>query len=237
MDGNGRWARRRHLPRSEGHRHGLQATKRLVECTLAAGIGYLTVFAFSQENWMRPKTEINALLALFAEAIQKEGEQFRKKDIRVRFIGDLSRFPKPLQMSMAGLQKLTRRGRRLVLTLAIGYSGRWDIVQAARRAAAAGVAVDEENLDGWLATAGAPPPDILIRTGGEQRISNFMLWQAAYTELHFTQTLWPDFGEEDFHAALADFHSRNRRFGRVADAGTTNADGAVSEPLPAAAQN
>lgn len=215
MDGNGRWAQQRALSRSEGHKQGLQATKRLVEYTLNAGIAYLTVFAFSQENWQRPKTEINALLALFAETITNEGAAFQKQDICVRFMGDLSRFPKPLQVSMASLQQLTKNGKRLVLTLAIGYSGRWDIVQAAARAAAAGAKLTEDNFDEWLATAHCPPLDILIRTGGEQRISNFMLWQAAYTELHFTDTLWPDFAEGDFAAALADFYSRHRRFGRV----------------------
>lgn len=215
MDGNGRWAQQRNLPRSAGHRRGLDAVRKLVEHTAAAGIPYLTLFAFSNENWQRPDQEVAALMRLFAEAIASEGATLRKNGIRLRFIGDTARFPASLRTGMSGLETLTSGGTRLTLSLAIGYSGRWDIVQAAQRLAASGAPYTEEAFAQHLADAAAPPPDLLIRTGGEQRISNFMLWQAAYAELYFTPVLWPDFGADDLHAAIADFHRRERRYGGV----------------------
>ena len=215
MDGNGRWAQQRNLPRSEGHRHGLDAARTLVENAAAEGIAHLTLFAFSNENWRRPDEEVSSLLQLFASAIASEGAALRKNGIRLRFIGDVGRFPASLRAGMSGLETLTRGGERMVLTLAIGYSGRWDILQAAEKLAASGDAYTEENFAAHLASAGAPPPDLLIRTGGETRISNFMLWQAAYAELYFTPVLWPDFSGDHLRAALEDFHRRERRFGGV----------------------
>lgn len=217
MDGNGRWAKRRGLARSEGHREGLAAARRLVENAAAAGVAHLTLFAFSNENWQRPSEEVSALMRLFADAIASEGALLRKNGIRLRFMGDTQRFSASLRAGMSGLEKLTEKGARMTLTLALGYSGKWDIVQAAQRMAAAGEEYSEESFARYLASAGAPPPDLLIRTGGEQRISNFMLWQAAYTEFYFTSVLWPDFSEADLSAAIADFHNRERRYGRVGE--------------------
>lgn len=215
MDGNGRWAQQRQQPRSAGHRQGLEAARQLVENAVAEEVQYLTLFAFSNENWQRPQEEVGALLRLFADAIAREGAALRKNDIRLRFIGDVSQFPASLRAGISGLETLTRGGKRLTLTLAMGYSGRWDIVQAAQQLAAAGAPYTEENFSRYLSTAALPAPDLLIRTGGEKRISNFMLWQSAYTELYFTRTLWPDFNADDLHAAIADFRQRERRYGRV----------------------
>lgn len=221
MDGNGRWARRRGLARNEGHRHGLAAARGAVENAAAAGVSFLTLFAFSRENWRRPKEEVGALMRLFSDAIASEGMALRKNGIRLRFIGDRGAFSASLRAGMSGLEKLTAGGQRMTLVLALGYSGRWDIVQAAGRAAAeggGGAAFDEARFARYLATADMPPLDLLIRTGGEKRISNFMLWQAAYAELYFTDTLWPDFAREDLQDAIAEFGRRERRFGNVGEA-------------------
>jgi len=216
MDGNGRWAQQRNQQRAEGHRRGLESARRLAECVVRDGAAdHLTLFAFSNENWRRPREEVGALLALFARVIESEKTFFRRNDIRLRFIGDLKRFPQSLQTGMAGLEKMTQHGKQLNLNLALGYSGHWDILQAGKKIAAQGADFTRENFEKQLATAAAPPPDLLIRTGGEMRISNFMLWQAAYTELYFTDTLWPDFGEDDFRAAIDDFRRRERRFGGI----------------------
>ena len=221
MDGNGRWAQQRGLSRIVGHRRGVESAKTLIDSAIKNGIAYLTLFAFSQENWRRPAGEVRGLLALFAETIGSEGGTFQKNGVRLKFVGDLQKFPKPLRAGMSSLEKITARGGRLTLTLAIGYSGQWDIAQAARRAAAAapGGEVREEDFARYLATHPMPPPDMLIRTGGERRISNFMLWQCAYTELYFTPVLWPDFSADDFRAAVDDFYQRDRRFGLVTNVG------------------
>ena len=215
MDGNGRWAQRRALPRQEGHIKGLRAARELVENIGNMGVPCLTLFAFSNENWNRPKAEVSALLRLFADAIERYKDDFCRNGIKLRFIGDASRLPLVLQKSMAALERLTGKGDNLRLNLAIGYSGRWDIINAARRMAEENLPATEENFEARLATAGLPPPDLLIRTGGEQRISNFMLWQAAYTELYFTETLWPDFNKQGLNEAVACFCRRERRYGLV----------------------
>ena len=225
MDGNGRWAQKKGLSRIAGHRQGVEAAKRLIDHAIAADVAYLTLFAFSQENWQRPKREVSGLLTLFAETIGKEGGIFQKNGVSLRFIGDLQKFPKPLRAGMTSLEKLTAAGKRLTLTLAIGYSGQWDIVQAAQRMQKDKCGASEENFERYLTTGHLPPPDMLIRTGGEKRISNFMLWQSAYTELYFTPTLWPDFDDKDFQKALADFYQRERRFGRVDEKLTASGDG------------
>jgi undecaprenyl diphosphate synthase len=223
MDGNGRWAEQRALPRAAGHRAGARAVRATVEHAARRGIGALTVFAFSSENWRRPAEEIGVLMQLFLESLDREVAELDANGVRLRFIGDRSRLAPPLVERMAAAEARTAARDRLDLVVAVAYGGRWDLAQAARRLAtdaATGrvnaAAVDEDALAARLTTAGRPEPDLLIRTGGEQRVSNFLLWDLAYTELWFTETLWPDFGEAAFDAALADFAARQRRFGRTA---------------------
>jgi len=220
MDGNGRWARRRHLPRIAGHRQGLEAVRRVVRACAARGVEVLTLFAFSSENWRRPPQEVGLLMELFLGALQREGRRLRENGVRLRVVGDRSAFPERLRRAIEEAEALCAEGARLTLVIAANYGGRWDIVQAARalaRRAAAGEldpeAIGPGELERHLALAGLPEPDLFIRTGGEQRISNFLLWQLAYTELYFTDTLWPDFDEAAFEAALASYAGRQRRFG------------------------
>ena len=215
MDGNGRWAQRRNLPRTEGHRQGLSAARAIVRACATQQIPYLTLFAFSRENWGRPENEVRMLLSLFAETAKTLGEELAENGARTVFIGERGRFPIPLRQAMSSLEKTTANGKRLQVTVAVSYSGRWDVAQAAAKIAANGGDFSEDNFSRHLATGELPPVDLLIRTGGEQRISNFMLWQAAYAELYFTPVLWPDFGEDDFAAATADYAGRERRFGSV----------------------
>ena len=216
MDGNGRWAASRRLPRPEGHRRGLLAARAAVRAAVSGGVPYLTLFAFSRENWRRPAGEVRALLSLFAETARDLGGELAENGVRVSFIGQREQFPPPLRAAMSSLEKMTAGGRRLHATVAVSYSGRWDVSQAAAKIAANGGDFSEENFARHLATGDLPPVDLLIRTGGERRLSNFMLWQAAYSELYFTPVLWPDFGEEDFAAAVADYAGRERRFGALA---------------------
>jgi len=223
MDGNGRWAQRRALPRHFGHRAGAKAVRATVEGCARRGIEALTVFAFSSENWQRPSDEVDRLMELFVESIDREIDELDRNDIRVRFIGDLGRLREELAAKIAGAEARTARNRRMALNVAVSYGGRWDIVEAARRVARQAVdgaltvdAIDEAAFGRELQLAGAPEPDLFIRTGGERRISNFLLWDLAYTELWFTETLWPDFDAACFAAALADFGGRERRYGRVA---------------------
>ena len=215
MDGNGRWAEQRNLPRSEGHRRGMTAARQMVRVAAKRQIPFLTLFAFSSENWRRPQQEVRALLSLFAEATQQLNSELRDGGVRVRFIGDRSRFSKPLRQAMEALEKNTADGNMLTLIIAASYSGKWDIAQAAATVAANGGDFSEDNFSRHLATGDLPPVDLLIRTGGEHRISNFMLWQAAYSELYFSAALWPDFGEDEFNHALDEYARRERRFGMV----------------------
>ncbi len=219
MDGNGRWAKQQGLPRHKGHKHGLGVARRFIRLVAEQTTAdYLTLFTFSNENWARPQQEVKTLLSLFSDVIRNEEQEFIDNRIRLRFIGDTSRFPLLLQKGIAHIEKVTNRvDCRLTVILAVSYSGRWDIVQAAKTMAAQNQEFTEENFARHLATADMPPPDLLIRTGGERRVSNFMLWQLAYTELYFTSVLWPDFTEADIHAALADFSTRERRFGAVVE--------------------
>jgi undecaprenyl diphosphate synthase len=218
MDGNGRWAKQRHLPRYEGHRRGLQVARAMVRACAERHIPYLTLFAFSSENWRRPAVEINALLTLFGEAATLLSEEMVNNGVRVVFIGERTRFPVKLQRTMTNMETVTAGGKTLNLTIAVSYSGRWDIVQAAAAIASNGGDFTEDNFNLHLATTDAPPVDLLIRTGNEQRISNFMLWQAAYAELYFSEKLWPDFEKTDFYSAIDDFSGRERRFGDVGKA-------------------
>ena len=223
MDGNGRWAEQRSLPRAAGHRAGAKSVRATIEESVRLGVGALTLFAFSSENWQRPAGEVGLLMQLFLEALDREVAELDANAVRVRFIGDRVRLAPALVERMAAAEARTARHRRLDLVIAVAYGGRWDLAQAARRLALDAVAgrrdaaaIDEAALAASLQTAGRAAPDLFIRTGGERRISNFLLWDLAYTELWFTDTLWPDFDGACFGAALADFGGRERRFGRVA---------------------
>ena len=218
MDGNGRWAKKRLMPRVAGHKWGVDALRDIVEACRERGVGFLTVFAFSSENWRRPTDEVSGLMQLFAHALAREAPKLRDNGVRLRFIGDRIKFSPELRESMEASEALTAANSALQLNVAMNYGGRWDVLQAAAKAVAAGVALDSEQaLDPYLSLAFAPEPDLLIRTGGEHRISNFLLWQLAYSELVFTDTLWPDFDAAALDAAFADFAQRERRFGKTSE--------------------
>lgn len=220
MDGNGRWAARQGQPRGLGHRAGRKALREIVEHTSKLGIPILTVFAFSSENWQRPAAEVKLLLELFKRALNREVRELHASAICIRFIGDRSRFSPKLQKKMQEAELLTASNGNLQLNIAVNYGGRWDITRAARQLAmkvAAGKLepeqIDEATFSKEISLAEDPAPDLLIRTGGEQRISNFLLWQLAYCEIYFTDTLWPDFSAEDMNSALMEYSRRQRRFG------------------------
>lgn len=220
MDGNGRWAQKRFLPRVAGHRAGVAAVRRAVQMCLDFEIEYLTLFAFSSENWMRPATEVNELMSLFLTLLEKEVHKLNENNIQLKIIGDVSKFNPRLQQTILNAENLTANNTKLTLVIAANYGGRWDITQAAKKLADA-VGAGEMTLDQItsqalsdnLSTAKIPEPDLLIRTSGEQRISNFLLWQLAYSELYFVPVLWPDFAEQHFKNALDFYASRERRFG------------------------
>ena len=224
MDGNGRWAKKRHLPRVAGHKSGVNATRRIVENCARQRIDALTIFAFSSENWNRPASEVSSLMSLFVTTLASEVKKLHKQGVRVRFIGDRSRFSSKLQGSIDSAETLTANNTGLQLNIAANYGGRWDIVDAARKIAArvqcgeiTAEAIDENLFNAELSLAGLPEPDLFIRTGGEQRISNFLIWQLAYTELYFTDVLWPDFGDDEFMQALNWYQGRQRRFGKTGE--------------------
>jgi len=223
MDGNGRWAERRGLPRHAGHREGVPAVRMCIEECARRGIGALTLFAFSSENWRRPETEVSSLMSLFVDALEKEVDELHANGVRLRVIGDRHALAVRLQARVAEAERRTAGNTRLALQIAMSYGGRWDIVQAAKslaRSVAAGslrvADIDADRVGAALALGDLPDPDLFIRTGGEHRISNFLLWNLAYTELWFTDTLWPDFNVAAFEAALAGFAARDRRFGLTA---------------------
>lgn len=224
MDGNGRWARQRKRPRTFGHQAGLKALRRIVEHCGRLGIGQLTVFAFSSENWNRPRHEVSRLMELFMRALDKEARELHQNNVRVRFIGDLSAFSPELQDKVRRAEAQTRDNDRMTLNVATNYGGRWDILNAARLLATEVAAgrlqvgqIDDHLFRQQLALAEGGDPDLLIRTGGEMRISNFLLWQAAYTELYFTPVLWPDFDPAALDEAVAAYRSRERRFGQTGE--------------------
>jgi undecaprenyl diphosphate synthase len=220
MDGNGRWAKRRMMPRVAGHRKGLEAVRTIVRCCAESGVEFLTLFAFSSENWRRPAEEVTFLMQLFLRALEQEVAELHKNNIRLRVIGDLSSFEARLVAAIHGAQELTASNTKMTLTIAANYGGRWDIVQAMNRMLrerGARETYEENDLAPYLALSYAPEPDLFIRTGGEQRVSNFCLWQLAYTELYFTDTLWPDFDKKAFAAALGSYGKRERRFGRTSE--------------------
>ena len=216
LDGNGRWAKRRGLPTAAGHRAGARTVRRVVEAAIDIGVHDLSVFAFSTENWSRPQEEVDALMEIFAETIERELPDLAEQGVRVRFIGRRDRAPETLRARMAGMEDRTALNTRLNLWVAFDYGGRAELVEAARRLVESGIDagdVDENVFAANLYAPDLPDPDLLIRTSGELRISNFLLWQLAYAELVFVDTLWPDFDEHDLRSALADYASRRRRFG------------------------
>ncbi len=224
MDGNGRWAQRRNLPRHAGHRAGVESVRKVVEACRREGVQVLTLFAFSSENWNRPKEEIGLLFDLFMVALQRDVRRLHKNDVQLRIIGDRAAFPEKLQEQIRKAEEITAGNRGLILQIAANYGGRWDITQAARavaervqRGELQPQAITEETLSGVLSFADLPEVDLFIRTGGEQRISNFILWQAAYSELYFSEQLWPDFDAAEFGRALEDFSQRERRFGLTSE--------------------
>lgn len=215
MDGNGRWANKRFLPRVAGHRQGLEALRRCIRLCLDRGVRVLTVFAFSSENWARPADEVSGLMELLAGALAREVPSLKNNGVQLHFVGDRRGLSEKVCQGFEQAQLETARNRRLVLNICFNYGGRWDIAQAAASVAARGDEITPENISEALALAHVPDPDLLIRTGGELRISNFLLWQMAYTELHFSDVLWPDFDAAHLDEAMAAFAARERRFGKT----------------------
>jgi undecaprenyl diphosphate synthase len=222
MDGNGRWARQRGLPRIAGHEAGTENIRRITNRAAELGIEYLTLWAFSTENWRRPKNEVDGILRILAEAIERETHELHQRGARLQHIGSLDGLSESLRDSVQGAIDLTRDNTRIVLTLAFNYGGRAEIVHVIRRMLAENIAPDqvtEQLVDRYLYTAGMPEPDLIVRTSGEQRTSNFLIWQAVYAEYFFSPVLWPDFGPDELEAAVSEFQSRERRFGGVSEAG------------------
>ncbi|MGV0974905.1 MAG: polyprenyl diphosphate synthase [Azonexus sp.] len=221
LDGNGRWARKRFMPRFSGHARGVEMVRETVRSCLERGVEYLTLFAFSSENWRRPQEEVSLLMQLFVKALEQQVDKLDQNGVRLRIIGDLSRFDARLQELIRAAEERTAANSRLQLTIAANYGGRWDIMQAVN----AMLVAQPEKRSGWveadlepfLSMPFAPEPDLFIRTGGEERISNFLLWQLAYTELYFTGTLWPEFDRAEFDLAIASYQKRERRFGRTSE--------------------
>lgn len=221
MDGNGRWAKKRFLPRVAGHQRGLETVRELIKQCAELNVGFLTLFAFSSENWRRPEDEVSFLMGLFLEALKREAVKLHENNIKLIMIGDRSRFSSQLNTQIESAEALTQNNTGLVLTIAANYGGRWDILNAMNQLQKthpnqAGN-FTEENLAPYLSMHYAPEPDLFIRTGGESRISNFLLWQLAYTELYFTDTLWPDFDKVAFRLAIESYQKRERRFGRTSE--------------------
>lgn len=224
MDGNGRWAKMRNMERSAGHVEGVNTVRKITEIASQVGIDYLTLYAFSTENWNRPQAEVDMLMHLIVVAIERETADLIKNNVRLNMIGDFSRMPAAAYERLTRCMDDTAHCTGLVLTLALSYSSRWEITEACRRIAADAVAneisvadINDEMVDRYLSTAGMPDPDLLIRTGGDVRVSNFLLWQIAYAEIYVTQTFWPDFDKDQFCRAIIEYQSRERRFGRTSE--------------------
>lgn len=215
MDGNGRWANRRYMPRVAGHKQGVEALRRCVRMSADRGVKVLTVFAFSSENWNRPSDEISGLMDLLAGALSREVKPLCESGVRIYFVGDRSRMSDKVRAGFAQAELETAHNTRITLNVCFNYGGRWDVVQAAGQLAARGEQITEDSLSRSMALAHVPDPDLVIRTGGESRMSNFLLWQSAYSELYFSNVLWPDFDETELDAALADYAGRERRFGQT----------------------
>ncbi|MGD8998214.1 MAG: isoprenyl transferase [Anaerolineae bacterium] len=224
MDGNGRWARRRGLPRIAGHRAGVENLRRVLQAAVELGIQFLTIYAFSTENWGRPEAEVRGLLSILGHVLDREVPELHERGVQLRHVGRLERIPPDLERRVREAIDLTKNNDRLVLNVAFSYGGRAEIVDAIRRIIADDVFredVDEALVSSYLYTAGQPDPDLIIRTSGEMRLSNFLIWQAAYAELYISPTLWPDFGKDDLYEALRDFNQRERRFGLVPETSST----------------
>ncbi len=217
MDGNGRWATRRFLPRVAGHKQGVDSLRRCVKACAARGVAVLTVFAFSSENWNRPVEEVSGLMDLLVMALGREVPRLQADGVRLYFVGERAGLSDKVRMGLAQAESATADNQRLVLNVCFNYGGRWDIAQAAAQLAARGEPLTEASMNSALALSHVPDPDLMVRTGGEQRISNFLLWQAAYSELHFTDALWPDFDEAALDLAIAAFQKRERRFGKTSE--------------------
>lgn len=219
MDGNGRWAKEKGHERGYGHVYGVESVRKVTEECVAEGVKYLSVYAFSEENWNRPAEEVGFLMNLMAESVSKEVETLMKNGVRFRVLGNMERIPGRLREAIASLEEMTAANDRLTLIVFLSYSGRWDILQAAKRMAAERAGdisdVTMEEFSGYLVTAGIPDPDLIIRTSGEERLSNYLLWQGAYSEFYFTDTLWPDFGADDLRRAIDAYSLRDRRYGKV----------------------
>ena len=222
MDGNGRWARQRYLPRVAGHRQGVESLRRCVRACEARGVKVLTVFAFSSENWNRPAEEVSGLMDLLISALAGEVKPLHESGVKICFVGNSSRVSERVRAGFVQAENLTAGNKKITLNVCFNYGGRWDIAQAARKLAARGQEITEEALDKEMSTAHVADPDLLIRTGGEYRISNFLLWQCAYSELVFSEKLWPDFDEAALDAALAEYARRERRFGKTSEQVTTS---------------
>ena len=222
MDGNGRWAKQRKLPRTAGHKEGVKATQEIIKASGKAGVKYLTLFAFSSENWQRPKNEVSALMDLFMQSLKSEVQNLVENGVRLKFLGDMDAFSKKLFKQIVRAEKLTSKNDKLFLNIAANYGGKWDVLQAVKKLMqelkSGNIKIEDVNeklLEKYLVTESMPPPDLFIRTGGEQRISNFLLWQLAYTELYFTDVLWPEFNLQELENAFESFRLRQRRFGRT----------------------
>lgn len=217
MDGNGRWAQARGKKRVFGHKAGMERAREMAEVCGELGVKYLTLFAFSSENWKRPQDEVSFLMELFATSLKNESKKLNKNNVKLTIVGDKGGFDKTLRKAIDKAEALTQDNDGLFLQIAANYGGRWDMVQAAKKVAEQGEEVTEEAIESQLVTANSPDPDLLIRTGGEQRISNFLLWQAAYSELYFSDTLWPDFDGSELKKAIDSFNQRQRRFGQTGE--------------------
>jgi len=217
MDGNGRWAKRRFLPRLAGHKQGVDVLRRCVQACAQRGVGVLTVFAFSSENWNRPQDEVSGLMELLAKALTREVPQLLRDGVQLHFVGERAGLSDKVREGLAQAESATAHNTRLILNVCFNYGGRWDVAQAAARLAERDEPITETSLNAAMALAHVPDPDLLIRTGGEMRLSNFLLWQAAYAELYFSDKLWPDFDDAALDEALAAFHGRERRFGKTSE--------------------
>ena len=229
MDGNGRWATKRFLPRLAGHKQGVNSLKRCVKACAVRGVSVLTVFAFSSENWQRPADEVSGLMDLLVMAIASEVQQLKRDGVRLRFVGDRSGLSEKVVAGLAQAEADTRGNTRLTLNVCFNYGGRWDIVQAAENLRVMGKPVTEESLGAAMAMAHVPDPDLFIRTGGEQRISNFLLWQSAYSEFYFSDNLWPEFDEAALDLAIEAYQRRERRFGKTSGQLSVEAERSISE--------